>query len=215
MTEQEWLTSTDWLAMCDYLDGRHTTRKDQLFACSFGRVVWHLLADHSKELVERGERFADGCATEGDLFAVCNGLTNTHDAAHRAARAAAHAAHHAVILDAATAAGKSLREFTSTVTLHKVILASRLLNEGVKARLLRDITGNPFRPVSVARHWLTHSVVTLANCVYVERAFDQMPILGDALEEAGCTDASILEHCRASTPHVKGCWVVDLLLGKL
>jgi hypothetical protein len=79
---------------------------------------------------------------------------------------------------------------------------------------LRDIMGNPFRRVKVDPSWLTPNVIMLARAAYVERAFDRMPILGDALEEAGCTDTAIPAHCRESVEHVRGCWVVDALLGK-
>ena len=56
--------------------------------------------------------------------------------------------------------------------------------------------------------------MALARTIYEERAFDGMPVLSDALEEAGCNDADILDHCRQAGPHVRGCWVVDLILGK-
>jgi hypothetical protein len=83
------------------------------------------------------------------------------------------------------------------------------------AALLRDIFGNPFRPVSVDPSWLTSDVVALARSTYDERAFDRMPILADALQDAGCTNNAVLTHCRDANPvHVRGCWVVDLLLGK-
>src|SRR5581483_3527580 len=80
--------------------------------------------------------------------------------------------------------------------------------------LLREIFGNPFRPVTVNSTWLTSNVISLAQTIYDERAFDRMPILADALEDAGCTNAEILQHCRQPGEHVRGCWVVDLLLGK-
>ena len=87
-------------------------------------------------------------------------------------------------------------------------------NRTLNAMLLRDIVGNPFRPFSVDPAWLTSTVVTLATGIYEQRAFDRMPILADALQDAGCEDADILNHCRGGGPHVRGCWVVDLLLGK-
>jgi hypothetical protein len=83
--------------------------------------------------------------------------------------------------------------------------------------LVRDIFGNPFRPVSVDPAWLRWNdgtAVAIARRVYDERRFEDLPILADALEEAGCTSGDILEHCRGPGPHVRGCWVVDLLLGK-
>jgi hypothetical protein len=80
--------------------------------------------------------------------------------------------------------------------------------------ILRDIFGNPFRPVTLDPRWLTASVVDLASAIYEERAFERMPILADALMDAGCDNDDILNHCRGDGPHVRGCWVVDLLLGK-
>jgi len=80
--------------------------------------------------------------------------------------------------------------------------------------LVREIFGNPLRPAVVDPSWQTSTVVALAQAIYHERAYDRMPILSDALEDAGCTNADILSHCRGPGPHVRGCWVVDLLLGK-
>jgi hypothetical protein len=80
--------------------------------------------------------------------------------------------------------------------------------------LIRDIFGNPFRPVAVDARWRTAAAVGLAASIYEDRAFDRLPILADALEEAGCDNDAILAHCRGDGPHVRGCWVVDLILGK-
>jgi hypothetical protein len=79
---------------------------------------------------------------------------------------------------------------------------------------VRDIFGNPFRPITADPKWLTSAVVGLAQAIYDERAFDRLPILGDALEESGCDVTDVLEHCRQPGEHVRGCWVVDLLLNK-
>jgi hypothetical protein len=87
-----------------------------------------------------------------------------------------------------------------------------------QAALLRDLFGVlPFRPVSVNPDWLTWNggtVAKLAQVIYEERRFQDLPILADALEEAGCTNADLLDHCRRPGEHVRGCWAVDLLLGK-
>jgi hypothetical protein len=82
------------------------------------------------------------------------------------------------------------------------------------SRLLREVFGNPFRPVAVVAAWLTSDVLALARDIYDERSFDHMPILADALQDAGCDNDEVLSHCRSEGPHVRGCWVVDLLLGK-
>jgi hypothetical protein len=81
--------------------------------------------------------------------------------------------------------------------------------------MLRDLVGNPFRPVAVEPAWRTADVVLLAGGIYAERAFDRMPILADALQDAGCDSDDILDHCRGpQAVHIRGCWVMDLVLGK-
>jgi hypothetical protein len=80
--------------------------------------------------------------------------------------------------------------------------------------ILRDVIGNPFRPVAFSPDWRTNTVLTLARQMYEGREFSAMPILADALQDAGCDSADVLDHCRGGGPHVRGCWVVDLVLGK-
>jgi hypothetical protein len=88
----------------------------------------------------------------------------------------------------------------------------------LQAKYLRCIVGRlPFRPVSIppaVLAWNGGTVGRLAQAIYEERGFDRLPILADALEEAGCGNADMLSHCREQGTHVRGCWVVDLLLGK-
>ena len=86
-----------------------------------------------------------------------------------------------------------------------------------QVRLLRDIFGNPFRFPSMDPAWLRWSdgtVVKIAQSIYDDRNFDRLPILADALEEAGCRDTDILGHCRQPAEHVRGCWVIDVVLAK-
>jgi hypothetical protein len=83
-----------------------------------------------------------------------------------------------------------------------------------QSALLQDIFGDPFRPVSINPAWRTPNIINVAQAMYDQRAFDRMPELADGLERAGCTDAEILSHCRRPGPHVRGCWIVDLLLGR-
>ena len=82
------------------------------------------------------------------------------------------------------------------------------------AHLARDIFGNPFHPVTFLPEWRTSTVLALAQQMYDSREFSAMPILADALQDAGCDNADILDHCRGPGPHVRGCWVVDLVLSK-
>jgi hypothetical protein len=81
--------------------------------------------------------------------------------------------------------------------------------------LIRDIFGNPFRPpVEFFPEWRTDTVIAIARTMYASRDFSGMPILADALQDAGCDSEDILTHCRGGGPHVRGCWVVDLVLEK-
>jgi hypothetical protein len=83
-----------------------------------------------------------------------------------------------------------------------------------QAHAVRCVLGNPFRPVVFDPSWQTSTAVALARQMYDSRDFSGMPILADALQDAGCEDAAVLAHCRGPGPHVRGCWVVDLVLGR-
>src|SRR5262249_33229085 len=82
------------------------------------------------------------------------------------------------------------------------------------ASLFQDIIGNPFRPAFLDSAWLTAQVKAFAQAIYDDRAFDHLPALADALEKAGCDNSDILTHCRGPRPHCRGCWALDLILGK-
>jgi hypothetical protein len=97
--------------------------------------------------------------------------------------------------------------------LHQIAYGASHLAVNV-CQLLRDIFGNPFQPVVFLSEWRTDTAVSLARTMYDSRDFSAMPILADALQDAGCDSPDILDHCRGPGPHVRGCWVVDLVLGK-
>jgi len=80
--------------------------------------------------------------------------------------------------------------------------------------LLPDIVANPFHPITLNPSWLTPTVKALAQSIYTDHNFTDLPILADALEEAGCNNEDILSHCRGPGEHTRGCWALDLLLGK-
>lgn len=84
----------------------------------------------------------------------------------------------------------------------------------VQVALLRDIFSNPFHPIAFSPEWRTSTAVAIAQQMYESRDFSAMPILADAIQDAGCDNADILDHCCGAGPHVRGCWVVDLVLGK-
>jgi hypothetical protein len=97
---------------------------------------------------------------------------------------------------------------------HAAFHHSTIVDEIPRIELMRDIFGYAFHPDALKSVWQTTHVQQLAQAIYTDRAFDRLPILADALEDAGCTDAAILEHCRGPGPHVRGCWVLDPILGK-
>ena len=97
-----------------------------------------------------------------------------------------------------------MRPVTAAVGQHVVVRTSRVL----------ECVREDRHSVALDPAWLTSDVAALAGGIYEERAFDRMPILADALQDAGCASDDVLAHCRGDGPHVRGCWVVDLLLGK-
>jgi hypothetical protein len=218
MREADWLASSDPEPMLAFLRAIASDRKLRLFQVACADYVWHLLADErSRIAVAVAERFADGLATQTELAnafsAACEAWKDIvwspgDRRAERGARVAKAAAREA--MDAAT------------VSLHaRARYADRWLRKGTsgytRSCLLREIFGNPIRPAELNRDWIVWNdgcVVKIAQGIYDERAFDRMPILHDALLDAGCDDEAILAHCRSEAPHVRGCWVVDLLLGK-
>jgi transcriptional regulator of met regulon len=209
MTEGEWLNCADPDVMLDYLHGKTSERKLRLFACACCRRVWHLLTDErSRKVVEAAERFADGAL---DFDAFQRALTGANQPKSVSADLCFPEAWWAadwVALDAAMMASRA--SWDPAGELYKAEVEAQ-------CRLLRDLFGNPFRPAFVhpKKLWANKGhVLNLAHTIYDDRAFDRLPILADALEEAGCTNADILNHCRQPGEHVRGCWVVDLLLGK-
>jgi hypothetical protein len=101
-------------------------------------------------------------------------------------------------------------------TLRSHVFAHSRDEEGrAQLALLRDIFGDPFRPMTFDLEWRTGTAIAIAQQMYDARDFSAMPILADALQDAGCDNEDILNHCRdANATHVRGCWVVDLVLGK-
>jgi hypothetical protein len=113
-----------------------------------------------------------------------------------------------------------LRGLSGAIAEAEVGLTSERYNAVIDAEsraeqpLLHDIFGNPFRPVAMDPAWRTEAALALARQMYESRDFSPMPILADALQDVGCEDGAILSHCRVGGPHVRGCWVADLIIGK-
>ncbi len=210
MTEAEWLAATDPMPMLDFLSGKASERKLRLFAVGCCRHIWHLFTDErSRKAVEVAERFADGAARKRQC-----------QAAHRAAITVAWVAEYETFdchsHAAAMAAGFPLNasEVAEGVEQWGAGTGDDVMKaKATHTRFLHCVIGNPFRPVALDPSWLTSTVLALAECIYTERAFDRLPILADALQDAGCENEDILNHCRQPSVHMRGCWAVDLLLG--
>jgi hypothetical protein len=230
VTEAEWLACMDPMPMLEYLGGKASERKLRLFAVACCRRIWHLLIDErSRKAVEVAERFAEGGATERELtqaeddaanlwnnFAQAEGYVT--EAETEAAYATWGAACHE---EAAIGAAKSTSDSAAQALSYE---GQEATEQESQCRLLREIFGNPFRPVALAPTvlaWNDSTVARLAEAAYDQRHLPagtldngRLVVLADALEEACCTDADILDHLRGPGPHVRGCWPVDLCLGK-
>lgn len=223
MTEAEWLSSHDPEPMLKLLKPKASERKLRLFACACCRRIWAFVKDaRSQTAVEVAEAHADGMIDIDDVRRVRGIACFADDGVpDELAYAAANAAFYAVFHRCAwveNAASQSVQTIVESALAagsdYQVAEAAAELETAAQSDLLRDIFGNPFRPASISVNCQTPKIVGLAQTIYDERAFDRMPELADGLEKAGCTDAGVLEHCRGSGPHVRGCWVIDLVLGK-
>ena len=230
--ESEWLTSTKIRPMLDYHglwpSGRNRSRKLRLFAVACCRRVWHLLPNEvSRHAVVIAERYADKLVKTAELkvaFAEAGGETGG-EALRKGCNPAGPVAR----------MNPPIVAFWASLNAHSLAghyddFGTRLeryqsdrsdLEQQAQTDLSRDVFGNPFRPVSIESIWLTTTVTSLALAAYEERIMPsgeldpaRLAVLSDALEDAGCDNAEILEHLRSPGPHVRGCWVVDLMLGK-
>jgi hypothetical protein len=222
MTEQEWLECTDPQKMLAFLRGKASDRTLRLFACACCRRIWHSLTDErSRRAVEVAEQFADGAATDEELDAAGAAAEAAMYHAAAAVYAVGDAGNVAMLAaDAAIGAARRAAGGAHLAARSAAALAGEHAMAAKKAQceLLRDISSNPFRPSpalpSAALAWSGGTVRRIAQAIYDDRAFDRLPVLADALEEAGCTDSELLGHCRGPGPHCRGCWAVDALLGK-
>jgi hypothetical protein len=154
-------------------------------------------------------RKPDGPHDNAAYAAVCVLLKEAWYAASFAEAYVAYAAGHA-----------DARGLTTTSEAYRAYEGGQVREHAVACDLLRESFGNPWRPTPPVAagvlDWKGACVMRLATAIYEERAFtpERLGVLADALEEAGCTDAELLGHLRGSGPHVRGCWALDVLLGK-
>lgn len=233
MTEAEWIAVIDPLLMFSSLQDRASERKARLLAVACCRRIWPLLSDaRSRVAVLVAERYADEQASLDELdsayrdayaaysdgsdafYGIRNDIPVPHSVApHGAALGAARSQLLSIRVVPDSAAYST---FYPTSYPHSHDEATRAIapERAAQCVLIRDIFGNPFRDAVFNASWRTPNVVGIAEGIYEDRAFDRMPILADALMDAGCFDEAILTHCRGAGPHTRGCWCVDACLGK-
>jgi hypothetical protein len=230
VTEAEWLACTSPSRMLKSLWSIASDRKLRLFAVACARRLSHLSPGESGHRLEAAERFADGAGSVEELEGSWGAGLNSRilgaapapwEAAHYAEAAAGDACHRV----ASSAALWAMEDGQFAADPEAKTDRSGELPKGTEhhpqVSLLRDIFGNPFRPVALDPVWLTPTVANLAIVAYEEREMPsgeldpaRLAVLADALEEAGCSDPELLGHLRSPGPHVRGCWALDLILGK-
>ncbi|MDY3557010.1 hypothetical protein R5W24_006194 [Gemmata sp. JC717] len=221
MTEAEWLTCDDALRMLPFI-GRVLTdsRKVRLLACACCRAVWDdTWPQRSREAIVSAELFANGMLTESELndfrSLACQSAQNE---AVRQSRMRFTEANLVLVSRLTFAADAALKSdhivFKVTVSYPTSSLRADEEMKAIMPPILKDIFGNPFCPVTLDPSWLTSDVRLLSTSIYADRAFDRLPILADALQDAGCDRDDVLNHLRGDGPHVLGCWALDLVLGK-
>jgi hypothetical protein len=215
-------------AIRGYLERDTVRRKLALFAFACCRLVWDEVADgRSREAIETAERYIDGLASRDQLnetslashharnsIGRTRGADRAKDHVRRVAANACWAATSALLgkgvsgEDVMMAAAES-----ADVAVWAGLYADPLDARTGQAQLLRCVVSNPFQPIAFDPAWRTQTAVAITRGMYDGRDFAAMPILADALQDAGCEHEGILDHCRKPGEHVRGCWVVDLVLG--
>jgi hypothetical protein len=190
--------------MLAFLGERLSRRKQVLLACatffdSEDQWGWE------RPAYVTAEKFVDGDASRAEINVVWASVRQ------------AHADDRGRVLNLLRLARGKIK---SLLEIPRGMLCDRPFSHGGSAReanLVRDVFGNPFRSVSFDPSCLTRNdgrVRKMAQVIYDERRFADLPILADALEEADCTDRAVLDHCRGPGPHIRGCFVIDAILGK-
>ncbi|VTR97201.1 Uncharacterized protein (Fragment) OS=uncultured bacterium PE=4 SV=1 [Gemmata massiliana] len=205
MTEEEWLKCTTPVSLLEFISAANQ-RKLRAFAIACCRRIAPFIDDPRMiAALDAAEQFVDG-ATSSDL------LTEHHRAVSDSYSDAQYEQAWAAIWCASRA------EVGWNVSSHAVqVLEFEKWGSEYSAHcdLIRDIFGSPFCPVTFSPEWLTTTATAIAAQMYQSRDFSAMPILADALQDTGCDNPDVLNHCRdAGATHVRGCWVVDMVLGK-
>ena len=213
MTEKEWLVGANPHQMMDFMNRKEHSRKSRLVGCALCRSIWEDLGPADQHAVELAERYADGLVSKPELTAGSKKVARMSPAwgvsrpTHRGSQTAG--AMQSVV-EAVYWIKIAQAEKNPALSFDEV----RQLIQKQEIELICCIFGNPFRPTTILPEWRTSTVLALATGIYEEKAFDRMPILADALQDSGCSNEDILNHCRGPGPHVRGCFLIDLILGK-
>jgi hypothetical protein len=217
MKDADWLTCTEVRRMLPAVRHRLSERKLRLLACGCCRRVWRLLrSERSRRAVALAERYADGLADRHRLFQASEEARQPVERTSQQVTAAATVA--AMIADPRPLLDR--RDFRFTALAVALDELSRATDEptadgtphSTPCELLRDLLGPATGAVVFDPAWRTSDLQALARRAYDDRDFAVLPVLGDALEDAGCTSDALLTHCRAGAGHARGCWALDLVL---
>jgi hypothetical protein len=222
MTEAEWRDCFDVRRLLSHLTQEVTApnrRKLRLFLCACCRRIWDHLGTRMQQIVESAELFAEGKLTRQQLATVrqeITGATSRLQKKHPSVAAAVWTVYEGdrSLLSWVRAGAEACGDAVSESARHVGAWAAE---RTAQAALLHDLFGNPFHSVAIDPAWLTWQdglVPRMAEAISAERRFGEMPVLGDALEDAGCDNEDILSHCRCKGEHALGCWVLDRLLGR-
>jgi hypothetical protein len=222
--EVAWWATTDPGILLHLLISKASDRKLRLFAVACFRH-WPNLPEDERYLraIRALERRAEGTATQAEVDQAGRDAGEVLRELREAVQNELTEARRFV----AFTLSRGLLSSTAVYVAHGAVERTRLafdlgagrawLTTSRQCDLIREVFGNPFHPPTIDPAWLAWNasvVARMARDIYADHAVDRLPLLADALEDAGCTDAELLGHLRGPGPHVPGCWVVDLLLGK-
>jgi hypothetical protein len=221
MDEAEWLACCEPGEMIEFLGEKVNDRKLRLFQIACCRRIWDVLSNDQRDAVCVAELYADGQVTDAKRVAGRKRINTIATDASPLEIKAGYAAFDTLgktifkrkpFLGCADVFGEIADKAAGAKegAFQKAFEAE----EAAEADLLRCVFGSPFRRTAFKAKWKTAAVIALAQQMYDSRDFTTMPSLADALRDAGCDNEAILSHCGGPGPHVRGCWPVDMLLGK-
>lgn len=224
MTEAEWLACQKITPMFTHLRRHASERKFYLAGCAAVRLVWKQIREEScRRCVEVAEAYADGAATRTDLARAYGRAESSSWALLQAPgpRRTQADRDYAACRGAVFAAMPQGGHPAAISAMQEAALAGKRGDLWARqCDLLRDIF-QPFRPVLVSAASPPAAILSLALAAYTERDPEsgwldpgRLAVLADALEEGGCRDAELLAHLRSEGMHVRGCWALDLVLGR-